>query len=146
MSEDAAEAIGSVADEAMRLVASMTTWAHDQASMREHVHEDGASAADTGESRSEAPRDTAASSAAYDDATGHPATDPSGAEQTGPGHAEGAVCGVCPFCRAAALLDRVSPETIHKAADLLGFAANALQDIAAHRSSAEGDPRPDARE
>ncbi len=39
-------------------------------------------------------------------------------------------CGVCPICQGAALVRRVRPETIAKAADFAGFVAGALREWA----------------
>jgi hypothetical protein len=41
-----------------------------------------------------------------------------------------AACKVCPVCQLIAFVQNVSPDTIEKVADLVGFAATALRDVA----------------
>jgi hypothetical protein len=81
-----------------------------------------------------------------------PAERPGRHEQQGPGQctcggATPSACRVCPVCQVIALVQQVSPDTIEKVADFVGFAATALRDLATaqrERKSAEDtarDPR-----
>lgn len=133
------DSVGSVAEEAMRLVASMTAWAQTQ----------GDSDADTAP-----PADGKASAAeGFNASDNGDAGDVPGAGDQAEnaartrhqGHLEGVVCGVCPICRGASFLDHLPSETIAKAADMLGFFATALSDLAVARGAGEssGQAAPD---
>ena len=50
-------------------------------------------------------------------------------------------CRVCPVCQIISFISAVSPETIDRAADLVDFAATALRDLAtAHRARNDTSP------
>jgi hypothetical protein len=124
------EQVGSVADEATRLLESLRRTAEAAA---QSVGEEGDRAAgpDAG-----AHSDT---EAAGPDAAGPDDDD----DAAGPGTApHDPFCTWCPLCRGAAVVRSLSPETLTRLADLAGLAATVLADLASTRSTA-GSPAPD---
>lgn len=124
------EQVGSVADEATRLLESLRRTAEAAA---QSVGEEGEQAAGP-------------------DAGAHPAADAThpeaadalpDAEAGGPDTAtHDPFCTWCPLCRGAAVVRSLSPETLTRLADLAGLAATVLADLASTRSTA-GPPAPD---
>jgi len=53
-----------------------------------------------------------------------------------------AACRVCPVCQLIAFVQQVSPDTIEKVADFVGFAATALRDLAAAQRERRAEPSP----
>ncbi|MBC9823641.1 hypothetical protein [Terrabacter sp. MAHUQ-38] len=58
-----------------------------------------------------------------------------------------AACRVCPLCQLIAFVQQVNPDTIEKVADVVGFAATALRDLATaqrerHAGAADAPPTP----
>ena len=117
------EQVGSVADEAGRLLESLRRSA-------------------------EAAANAAAAQAGYGPGPAEPAAGPGGArpasEHTSPHtpeHGEAGhdpVCQWCPICRGAAVVRSLSPETLTRLADLASLAAGVLADLAGART--ENDP------
>jgi hypothetical protein len=72
----------------------------------------------------------------------------------GPGHdgvhectcggREPAACRVCPVCQLISFVQQVNPETIERVADLVGFAATALHDLATAQRERAAPPSPTA--
>lgn len=123
------EQVGSVADEATRLLEILRRSARDAAAA-----EDGGPAGQDARGQDGAP--------AQDDA---PVQD-GGAESPwaeGPRAAQPAphdpFCTWCPLCRSAAVLRSLSPETLVRLADLAGVAATVLADLASARARAAGE-------
>lgn len=122
------EPVGTVAEEAARLVASLSGWsgAHRTAPV------DGDGSGDA----------TAATDGSGDGEQG------GGGEQQGgqPGAAgcdcachragEASACRLCPICQGIALLRAVHPETLDRVADFVAMAATALHDLAEQRRTA----------
>ncbi len=56
-------------------------------------------------------------------------------------------CRLCPVCQVIAFVSSISPETIDRAADLVGFAATALRDLATaqreRQQAPDAAPRPE---
>ena len=141
------EQVGSVADEAARLLESLRRSAADaQASAGTSAGTDGGQA--TGATGADAPTGGTASGSAED------STRPAGLG-AGPegGVAHDPFCAWCPLCRGAAVVRSLSPETLTRLADLAGVAASVLADLASARStpapedpdaSATATPRPTA--
>ncbi|GIL34185.1 hypothetical protein [Phycicoccus sp. DTK01] len=108
------EDVGSVAEEAGRLLESLRRAGRD-------------SAADAGATGAPAAGDTGA-----DDTR----TDPPAAETFS---CDDPVCQWCPVCRASAFVRQLSPETLGTLAELAGFAAAVLGDLASARGRAHDD-------
>ena len=51
-------------------------------------------------------------------------------------------CRLCPVCQLVSFVGAISPETIDRAADLVGFAATALRDLATYQRSRQADAGP----
>ncbi len=51
-------------------------------------------------------------------------------------------CRLCPVCQVISFVSSISPETIDRAADLVGFAAVALRDLATAQRERQGAERP----
>jgi hypothetical protein len=51
-----------------------------------------------------------------------------------------AACRVCPVCQLIAFVQQVNPDTIDRVADLVGFAATALRDLATAQRERRGEP------
>ena len=119
------EQVGSVADEAARLLESLRRSTGDAAAASAHR------GAGSGAPAADGPGCPTADSA------GGPALDHDGDE---PAHEP--LCAWCPLCRSAAMVRTLSPETLGRLADLAGLAATVLADVASTRAAAttEGAP------
>jgi hypothetical protein len=130
------EQVGSVADEATRLLESL----------RRSAAEAQAAAGPTeGADGGPATRATGADAPAGGTASGPSTGDAADAAETGPGPGGGAehdpFCTWCPLCRGAAVVRSLSPETLTRLADLAGVAASVLADLATARATqASGGP------
>jgi len=121
------EQVGSVADEAGRLLESLRRSAAEAAA-RPPEGEDGPDAAASG-SASGSPRSGAPSAGM-----------PGAGAAAGPdGAAHDPFCTWCPLCRGAAVIRSLSPETLTRLADLASLAATVLTDLAGSRPQ-EGPP------
>ncbi|WP_377642078.1 hypothetical protein [Oryzobacter terrae] len=124
------EQVGSVADEAARLLESLRRTAADATD---------ASAADA--SAADAAAADARAGAAAPDAVpethGEPPGSPGGDASAG---CTDPFCQWCPLCRTSAVVRSLSPETLARLADLAGVAAAVLADLASARSPATGSP------
>ena len=134
------EQVGSVADEATRLLESLRRTAEAAA---QSVGEEGDRAAgpDAGpDATPPAPTPRPPAPRRRRDA-GTPT--PPSRRRAGPGTAShDPFCTWCPLCRGAAVVRSLSPETLTRLADLAGLAATVLADLASTRSTA-GPPAPD---
>lgn len=54
-------------------------------------------------------------------------------------------CRLCPVCQVISFVSSISPETIDRAADLVGFAATALRDLATAQRERQQASQPGAR-
>ena len=111
--------VGSVAEEAGRLLESLRRAgreAADDASPQD-APPDGTRGAGTGRASTDAPPADAATD-------GFTCDDP--------------VCQWCPVCRVSAVVRRLSPETLSGLAELAGFAATVLGDLASAREREQG--------
>ncbi len=137
------EQVGSVADEAARLLESLRRSTGDAAPAATAPSGSGPEAPATGGPGGPPTGDpvaTAASAAgSAADSAGGPAHGPEGDE---PAHEP--FCAWCPLCRSAAAVRTLSPETLSRLADLAGLAATVLADLASTRAAAttEGAPGP----
>ena len=149
MTDQYPSSIGTVAQEAARLIEDMATMARSS-----HSRDD-AAGADAGQGAQEplwpeAPR--AAGHAEHDQAEGSEAADEPldgtcsmcGAEHHGtPGEDTPSTCRICPLCRGIALLRSVRPETVDLLADFAMSVAGTLRDVAVW--SRTSDPASSAR-
>lgn len=108
------EQVGSVADEAAKLLESLRRSAESAGT------ESPATATQTQTQTGTAPE--------ADSATEHPASEPG---------AHDPFCTWCPLCRTAEVVRSLSPETITRLADLATLAATVLADLASSRRPAE---------
>ena len=146
------EQVGSVADEATRLLESLRRSAAEaQAAAGAPEGADGGSGAgatSTGATGADAPAGgTASAPPAGGTASAPPAggtaseTPPTGPADpaTGPDSQAGAAhdpfCTWCPLCRGAAVVRSLSPETLTRLADLATLAASVLADLAVARAT-----------
>jgi hypothetical protein len=113
------EQVGSVADEAARLLESLRRSAAEAA--------DAATGAPD-------PADAPAGTAGGDDATPPGPEDHAHASPVGNGEHD-PVCQWCPICRGAAVVRSLSPETLTRLADLASLAAGVLADLAVARGT-----------
>jgi hypothetical protein len=127
--------LGSVADEAAKLLESLrrVDWAAAVGAGPEAPH--GAPAGGEGPARADRP-------AGAEDPAGAPAATPGPPHHVPMGTAES--CTYCPVCRAVTVLRAVSPETLERLADLAGTAAALLSDLAAARTGPRSHPTPGA--
>ncbi|MBR7743144.1 hypothetical protein KC207_07555 [Phycicoccus sp. BSK3Z-2] len=124
--------LGSVADEAGRLLESLRRAGQDAAEQRATEQQ----AAETTE-----PSDGPSTSAPDVDADTSPRpigrSSDTGGSDGGTGEApfscDDPVCQWCPVCRASAFVRRLSPETLSGLSELAGFAATVLGDLASAR-------------
>ena len=117
MADDERPAVGTVAEEAARLLDALGGWA---------------SSAQTGyAARSAHP--AAAPGDAADSTT--PRCESCGAEN---GVGQAVTCQLCPVCQGIGLLRSVRPETVDRLADLAGALAATLRDIAGQRRADSG--------
>lgn len=139
------EQVGTVADEAGRLLESLRRSAAEAAAVAE-----GRSAAGGPDADGARPASAAGHDDDHDHHHDHDHTDDHPAhdhDPTTPGAAgPDPVCQWCPICRGAAVVRSLSPETLTRLADLAGVAASVLADLASSRAAADpADPaRPDA--
>ncbi len=110
--------VGSVADEAGRLLESLR-----------RAGQDAAEAAATPQPRTDGRDGRDGPSASEGDGDG---SDPGGF------HCDDPVCQWCPVCRASAVVRQLSPETLGGLAEFAGFAATVLADLAAARTRDAG--------
>lgn len=149
MTDQYPSSIGTVAQEAARLIEDMATMARSS-----HSRDDAAGAyAGQGAQEPlwpEAPR--TAGHAEHDQAEGSEAADEPldgtcsmcGAEHHGtPGEDTPSTCRICPLCRGIALLRSVRPETVDLLADFAMSVAGTLRDVAVW--SRTSDPASSAR-
>ncbi len=108
------EDVGSVAEEAGRLLESLRRAGRDSAPDAGAPRTPGAEDAGAGNDHADAP---AAEAFSCDDP----------------------VCQWCPVCRASAFVRQLSPETLGTLAELAGFAAAVLGDLASARGRAHDD-------
>jgi len=121
------EQVGSVADEATRLLESLRRSAADAAPSPPEG-EDGPDSA--------RPAPAAGSSRAGVPDGGMPGAGPAaGTDDDSRGAAHDPFCDWCPLCRGAAVVRSLSPETLARLADLASFAATVLTDLAVSRSA-----------
>ena len=156
MTEQPPTAIGTVAQEAARLIEDMATMARstyssvDDPSPHPAEPASGAASREADQGTGRAPDPDAGDRAAGDRATGDGAT---GAREAGPESSTGvcSVCGadgddtpascrICPLCRGIALLRSVRPETVDLLADLALSVAAGLRDVATRTRAAAPAP------
>ncbi|MGG5261061.1 hypothetical protein [Phycicoccus avicenniae] len=115
--------VGSVAEEAGRLLESLRRAGQDDGGAAPTGAPDDADRADHTAPRTDGPP-----------AAGFSCDDP--------------VCQWCPVCRASAFVRQLSPETLSGLAELAGFAATVLGDLAASRARQDRprDPHEEARD
>ena len=114
------EQVGSVADEATRLLESLRRSAAEAAAQGTGAGSEGArpaSADDAGPAGPPRPEGVEPDAGAHDPA-----------------------CQWCPLCRGAAVARSLSPQTLTRLADLAGLAATVLADLASTRGAADGSP------
>ena len=123
MADDERPAVGTVAEEAARLLDALGGWA---------------ASAQSGYAARPAHAATAPGEGA-DSTT--PRCESCGAEN---GVGQAVACQLCPVCQGIGLLRSVRPETVDRLADLAGALAATLKDIAGQRRAASGTtaPRP----
>jgi len=115
------EQVGSVADEATRLLESLRRSAAEAAEAGDRGPRAGsegappASAADAGSAAPPRPDDVEPDAGTHEPA-----------------------CQWCPLCRSAAVVRSLSPQTLDRLADLAGLAATVLADLASTRGAADG--------
>ena len=126
------EQVGSVADEAGRLLESLRRTAAESAA-RGSAGDDGPDAAGPAPAAGSAPASGPA-------AGGRPAA-ASAADPDGSGHDP--FCTWCPLCRGAAVVRSLSPETLARLADLASLAATVLTELAATRPASGSPPSTD---
>jgi hypothetical protein len=131
------EQVGSVADEATRLLESLRRSAADAAASPPE-DEDGPDAA--------VPAPGLPGAGGPDG--GMPGAGPAAAAGAADGSADAPhdpFCDWCPLCRGAAVVRSLSPETLARLADLASFAATVLTDLAGSRSTGPPDSASSAR-
>jgi hypothetical protein len=133
------EQIGSVADEAARLLESLRRSTGDAApASAGRAHPGSGPEASTTDGPGGPPTgDPVATAASAADSAAGPAHGPEG---DAPAHEP--FCAWCPLCRSAAVVRTLSPETLARLADLARLAATVLADLASTRAAAttEGAP------
>jgi hypothetical protein len=141
------EQVGSVADEAARLLESLRRTTGDAAaaaaaapgSRPEARATNGPGGPPTGDPVATAAATAASAADSAANSAGGPAHGPEG---DAPAHEP--FCAWCPLCRSAAVVRTLSPETLSRLADVAGLAATVLADLASTRAAAttEGAPGP----
>jgi hypothetical protein len=135
MTDESPSAIGTVAQEAARLIEDMATMAHSGYSR----HTDNGPEEDYDRRESEAGDPGAASGASY--ARDEPSTaacSVCGAEPADDAGRESAsACRLCPLCRGIDLLRSVKPETVDMLADLAMSVAASLREVAMRSRTSE---------
>lgn len=132
--EHTAPPVGSVAEEAARLVEAFAAWSGTHAAADRGREGDDEPYADRAR-----PGDPDGSAEGRDapDGTGEERLCPTCGAQAGVGRA--ASCGVCPVCQGIAWLRTVRPETLDRLADLAGALTDTLREVA--REAARGRPQ-----
>ena len=131
MADDERPAVGSVAEEAARLLDALGGWASStQAGYAARTTPSPASTDEAGPDQD--------SSAAP--AGGHASRCESCGAENGMGQA--VTCQLCPVCQGIGLLRSVRPETVDRLADLAGALAATLRDIAGQRRADAGGGPP----
>ena len=113
--------VGSVADEASRLLESLRRSAAAAAAATAGRPEEAEHGPDAG------------AGAGPGDQGADPVDAPAGAPVSGSGAAHDPFCTWCPLCRGAAVVRSLSPETLARLADLATLAATVLTEIASSR-------------
>ncbi len=143
------EQVGSVADEAGRLLESLRRTAVESAAAesaagesaaRESVADDGPDAVGPTTAAGSTPASRAAGASGAGAGEGGMPGAGSASGPDGSGHDP--FCTWCPLCRGAAVVRSLSPETLAKLADLATLAASVLTDLASSRP-AGGPPASD---
>jgi hypothetical protein len=139
MTEQTQCAIGTVAQEAARLIEDMATMARSSSGRSDEPSPFGGGPA----------QEPAPAEARHGE---RPAEDPEAADEPAPGVCSGCggerddtavTCRLCPLCRGVALLRSVRPETVDLLADLAVSIAASLRDVATRARAA--DPASSAR-
>ena len=118
--------VGSVADEAGRLLESLRRAGHDAAQQR--------AAEAAGRSEDVPPRAPHVDRDGPHGSPGSGETASAGEDASeAPFSCDDPVCQWCPVCRASAFVRRLSPETLSGLSELAGFAATVLGDLASAR-------------
>ena len=134
MADDERPAVGTVAEEAARLLDALGGWASTtQAGYAARTTPSPASP-DGGAPRQDGSDETG--SAPHPD--GHASRCESCGAENGVGQA--VTCQLCPVCQGIGLLRSVRPETVDRLADLAGALAATLRDMAGQRRADAGDP------
>jgi len=123
------EQVGSVADEAGRLLESLRRSAAAAANAADAAT-GGAAGPEAG-----APSDGSGSDPAAPGSQGPPEHATDGPGVTPPAHDP--FCTYCPLCRGAAVIRSLSPETLSRLSELAGLAATVLADLASTRTSGD---------
>jgi hypothetical protein len=131
--EESRQPVGSVAEEAARLLDALGGWA--------------ATAAYAGGAGTRHTPDPAEGTTAPGE-EGHPRAHPAGhCDRCGAadGMGQAVVCRLCPVCQGIGLLRAVRPETVDRLADLAGAVAATLRDLADQRRHDAAPDAPSAR-
>ena len=148
MTEQSQTRIGSVAQEAARLIDDMATMARSRSSRGPDPSRYAGRPAQEPVSP-DAPPDVklAADTAAADTPAGTPTDAPTDTSSRGPcshcgGERVGApeACRLCPLCQGIALLRSVRPEVVDQLADLASVVAECLRDVAAKSRASSSAP------
>ena len=136
--EQAAPPVGSVAEEAKRLVEAFAAWSGTRAAADRARADDGPDDGPDDEPHADRPREGDRTGGAQgEDAAGEERRCPTCGAQAGVGKA--ASCGVCPVCQGIAWLRTVRPETLDRLADLAGALTDTLREVA--REAARARPQ-----
>lgn len=135
--------VGSVAEEAARLLDALGGWVSASGYAAAPAHSDvpdpdvpGATAAEgPGEPRAAADEDSVPPGETRSHGPGH--CDQCGAAD---GTGQAVACQWCPVCQGIGLLRSVRPETVDRLADLAGALATALRDVATQTRHTTGTP------
>lgn len=153
------DSVGTVAEEAAKLVEALGGLAQSVASQSGHgstPSPDGFTAegyADEPGSPASAGSQPGSSSSAGSQPGGRHTESPGGAASAAPqvgsrcehcgaanGTGQAVACQLCPVCQGIALLRAVRPETVDRLADLAGALSSALREVAADRRGSRGAP------
>lgn len=144
MTEESPPGIGTVAQEAARLIEDMATMAHSG------YNRSNDSSGYAGEPPEEPASPDAPPTAGPSDDFEDPCSMCGGERGNAPRDDTPSTCNICPLCKGIALLRSVRPETVDMLADLALSVAAGLRDVAARsrasdssaRSSSHGAPDP----
>jgi hypothetical protein len=139
VADDERPAVGTVAEEAARLLDALGGWA--STTQAGYAARTTPSPAPPDEGAPEAPGSGDSSStenASASHADGHASRCESCGAENGVGQA--VTCQLCPVCQGIGLLRSVRPETVDRLADLAGALAATLRDMAGQRRADAGDP------